>query len=312
MKVMVTGAGGFLGSHICQYFGERGHPIAAVGRFAADVAVVQGYPGLELLAGMTLPDPAFVRAVTAFRPDLVVHAAASAKVADSVARPYFDFQQSVDVCAFVLDTLRQHVPNASFVLLSSAAVYGNPTELPICEAMPCAPVSPYGYHKWLCELVVEEYRTLFGMRASVLRIFSAYGERLRRQVVHDLCRQMLEGDGPVRVFGSGAESRDFLHARDVAQAIACVARAPSGSPSVFNVASGSETRIDALTEALVEVLGCTRSITFTGESLPGYPTNWRADVSRLAALGFQPDVPLRDGLTRYAAWLGRGADVQSQ
>ncbi|MBM4357068.1 MAG: NAD-dependent epimerase/dehydratase family protein [Deltaproteobacteria bacterium] len=303
MKVMVTGAGGFLGSHICQYFGERGHPVAAVGRFAADIPVVKSYPRLELLAGMTLPDPAFVRAVTTFRPDLVVHAAASAKVADSVARPYFDFQQSVDVCAFVLDTLRQHVPETTFVLLSSAAVYGNPMALPIREGMPCAPVSPYGYHKWLCELVVEEYRALFGLRTSVLRIFSAYGERLRRQVVHDLCRQALEGEGPVRVFGTGSESRDFVHARDVAQAIECVAHAPSGSPSVFNVASGSETRIDALVRTLLDVLGCTRSVTFTGESLPGYPTNWRADVSRLASLGFQPGVTLDDGLTRYARWL---------
>ena len=99
MKVMVTGAGGFLGSHICQYFGEAGHPVAAVGRFATDVAFASSYPGLELLAGMTLPDPAFVRAVTTFKPDLVVHGAASAKVAESVTRPYFDFQQSVDVCA---------------------------------------------------------------------------------------------------------------------------------------------------------------------------------------------------------------------
>ncbi len=303
MKVMVTGAGGFLGSHICQYFGEAGHPVAAVGRFATDVAFASSYPGLELLAGMTLPDPAFVRAVTTFKPDLVVHGAASAKVAESVTRPYFDFQQSVDVCAYVLDTLRQHAPRATFVLLSSAAVYGNPPELPIREETGPQPMSPYGYHKWLCELVVEEYRTLFGMRTATLRIFSAYGERLQRQVVHDLCTQMLTRGDDVRVFGTGHETRDFVHARDVAQAVECVAKAPLVGPAVFNVASGVETSVASLTELLARQLDCRKHITFTDETLPGYPTNWRANISKLEALGYRERVTLADGLHRYCRWL---------
>jgi len=303
MRVMVTGAGGFLGSHLCQYFGERGNAIAAVGRFAGDAAISSAYPGLELLAGMTLPDPAFVRAVTAFKPDVVVHAAASAKVADSVARPYFDFQQSVDVCAFVLDTVRQHAPSAAFVLLSSAAVYGNPSDLPIREDAPCAPMSPYGYHKWLCELVVEEYRSLFGVRASVLRIFSAYGERLGRQVVHDVARQMLEGQGDVKVFGTGAESRDFVHARDVAHAVECALTASAGQPATYNVGSGVETTVQELVTILARVLNCDRRVMFTDEKLPGYPTNWRADMTRLEGLGFRPKVGLESGLAKYGRWL---------
>ncbi len=300
---MVTGAGGFLGSHICRYFGRSGHPVAAVGRLATERGLTADYPGLDLLAGMTLPDPAFVRAVTNWKPDLLVHAAASARVAASAAEPYTDFQESVDLCAYALDTVRKHAPNAAFVLLSSAAVYGNPSDLPIHEGTRLAPLSPYGYHKWLCELLVDEYRSLFGVRASSLRIFSAYGEGLRRQVVHDLCTQMLEGTEPIRVFGTGRETRDFVHANDVARAIEYVANAPAGSPPCYNVASGRELRIDELARTLASAVGCQRPLVFTDEQLPGYPTHWRADIARLAALGYRAEVRLEAGLADYARWL---------
>ncbi len=181
-SLLVTGAGGFLGSHICQYFGARGHKIAALGRFASDDSLDAMYPNLRLLAGMTLPDPAFIKAVRHFRPDLVVHCAGTASVAASVQRPYTDFQSTVEVCAFVLNTLHDHAPGCKFILLSSAAVYGEPSTLPVSESTPCDPISPYGYHKWLCELLVREYRSLFNMNASSLRIFSAYGERQQRLV----------------------------------------------------------------------------------------------------------------------------------
>lgn len=316
MKVLVTGAGGFLGAHICQHFGQAGHAIAAVGRFAGDAAIAARYPNLELLAGMTLPDPAFERAVTAFQPEVVVHCAASALVTDSVRRPYFDFKQSVDVCASTLEVLHQNVPNCVFVLLSSASVYGNPAMLPIDERAPCAPLSPYGYHKWLSELVVEEYRTLFGMRTAILRIFSAYGEGLRRQVLFDLCSKMTGPEDQVSVFGTGRESRDFVHAADVAQAVQCVAAAaaegPPGtsrsSPSaevsrgIYNVGSGNETTVADLAGLLADELHCRKPIAFTNEQLPGYPTNWRADIAALEAIGYRPRVGLRAGLAAYCRW----------
>ena len=302
MRVLVTGAGGFLGSHICQHFGAAGHAIAAVGRFATDDRVAAAYPGLTLLAGMTLPDPAFVRAVKSFRPELVVHCAAGANVADSLEHPYRDFQGSVDGCAYVLHVLRESAPEAGFVLLSSAAIYGNPATQPIAEDARCAPNSPYGYHKWLCELVVEEYRTLFGMRTAILRVFSAYGEGLRRQVVHDLCRRIAGSDPEVRVVGTGHESRDFVHARDVARAVDCASRALGAGPPIYNVASGSETTVRELAALLAELLDCNKPIVFTDEQLPRSPSNGSADVSRMIAAGFRAEVPLREGLAGSCRW----------
>ena len=207
-RVLITGAGGFLGSHIAHHFGALGHSVAAVGRFAVTASGTGSYPNLWKLGGMTLPDQALHAIIRDFRPTLLVHCAGTASVADSMQQPYQDFCKTVQVCAFTLEAVRSCAPDCRFVLLSSASVYGNPESLPIPETAPLRPVSPYGYHKMLCETLAEEYATLHGMKVAVLRIFSAYGERLRRQVIHDICLKFADpATAGVEVFGTGHESR---------------------------------------------------------------------------------------------------------
>lgn len=300
-RVLVTGAGGFLGRHICRYFGERGHAVAAVGRFNTTAEGSQDYPNLWRFCGMTLPDHAFVKAVREFQPQLVVHAAGTASVPESVQDPYRDFRNTVDVWAFVLETLRQECPDSTIALLSSASVYGNPLSLPIPETAACRPISPYGYHKWLCELLAEEYRHLHGLQVAVLRIFSAYGDHLRKQVVYDLCRKIMDPQTEsVEVYGTGDESRDFIHALDVAQAVDRIWGAEA--QGTFNVASGAQTTIRELVTLLEGTLKSEKPIVFSGASRSGDPRNWQANIGKLAGLGFAPNVPLPVGVERFCSW----------
>jgi UDP-glucose 4-epimerase len=141
-RVLVTGAGGFLGSHICHYMGRQGHIIAAVGRFSLLPEMLEFYPNLWKLCGMSLPDESFVQVVREFQPTLLIHCAGVASVPESVQNPHKHFQRTVDICAFTLDTVRQNAPECRFVLMSSAAVYGNPKSLPIDENTDCRPISP--------------------------------------------------------------------------------------------------------------------------------------------------------------------------
>ena len=130
------------------------------------------------------------------------------------------FSRQQGVTAFLLETLRTYLPSCRFVFLSSAAVYGNPQQLPSPRRSPCHPISPYGYHKYICEMLCREYGSIYSIKSSVLRIFSAYGERLRKQVIFDLCRKFSDPAlKTVEVYGTGDETRDFIHARDIAQAI---------------------------------------------------------------------------------------------
>ena len=250
---------------------------------------------------MNLPDKTFISIIGEFQPDLLIHCAGSASVPYSMQEPYDDFRQSAGVTAFILETIRKHRHSCHFVFLSSAAVYGNPSKLPVGEESPCRPISPYGYHKSMCEMLCKEYETIYGVRSSVLRIFSAYGERLRKQVIFDLCRKF---SGPslktVEVYGTGEETRDFIHARDIAQAIDRIHNA--GGPGIFNVASGIQTSIREVIELIKNCFRSNKEIVYSGSTRPGDPLYWQADISRLSSSGFRQEIPLNEGIRNYCRW----------
>lgn len=299
-NILVTGAGGFLGSHICRYFGGLGYKIAAVGRFSSSLQTVNSYPNLWKFSGMTLPDSRFINLVREFQPDLLIHCAGTSSVANSVNQPYQDFQNTVEVVAFTLEVIRKEAPNCRYILLSSAAVYGNPNNLPINESAPCKPVSPYGYHKMICEMMVEEYATLYGISTVVLRIFSAYGEGLCRQVVFDLCKKFTSQNENVEVYGTGNESRDFIHVLDIARAIDYIIL--NDATGIFNIAAGQQTTISELVELLSKAFNSQKTILFSGKVKPGDPLNWQADITRLKDFGYEPRVNLAEGVTNYVKW----------
>ncbi|MZP43111.1 NAD-dependent epimerase/dehydratase family protein [Heliobacterium gestii] len=293
---MVTGANGFLGSFFCNYFSEQGHAVLALSRKFSDTS-----PCVWERCEMTLPDSRFVERVCSFRPTVLIHCAGTSSVAVSYEAPYEDFLNSPSTCAFVLETLRTAADHCFFVLVSSASVYGNPPQLPVAELAPVAPLSPYGYHKWMSEKVVEEYSRCYGIRGLTLRVFSAYGEGLRKQVVFDLCRKLLTpGVDVVEVFGTGEESRDFIHVADIALAIDTLLT--HGETGVFNIASGSEVPIRTLVTLIKRCLQVEKPVCFTGSVRVGDPMRWQADISKISRLGFQPTIMLEQGIKRYCDW----------
>lgn len=300
-RILVTGAAGFLGSHICTYFGKRGHSIAALDKFSPAHIPVELFPNLSGFFSISLPDNTFATILRQFEPSLLVHCAGSASVPYSMQEPYDDFRQSAGMTSFILETLRKHMPECHFVFFSSAAVYGNPGTLPVREKTPCRPISPYGYHKHVCELLCEEYTSLYGIKSSVLRIFSAYGERLRKQVVFDLCRKFSDPlQDTVNVYGTGDETRDFIHAGDIAQSVERIHF--SGDSGVFNIASGTQTRISEIAEMIRDCFRSEKNIIYSGTSRPGDPLYWEADISRITSLGFRQGVPLDEGIRKYCTW----------
>ena len=122
---------------------------------------------------------------------------------------------------------------ARLLLVSSAAVYGDPERLPVSEDAPLAPISPYGRHR----AEAEEVALQSGAPVVIARVFSAYGEGLRRQVLWDVAQRALVG-GPVELSGTGEETRDFVHARDVAAAISAIAQRSAFDGEIVNVATG--------------------------------------------------------------------------
>ena len=151
------------------------------------------------------------------------------------------------------------------------------------------------------ELLCHEYREIYGIESVVLRIFSAYGPGLAKQVVFDIYQKFAHLD-QVSLFGNGNESRDFIYATDIAAAVELVASSSKAS-GVYNLASGRETSIRELAETIQSILGSEKAISFSQQERKGDPGRWRADISRIQALGFEPKTSLVDGLKLVAEHL---------
>jgi UDP-glucose 4-epimerase len=284
--VLVTGAQGFLGGYVMAEGRRRGLDVVDFGP-------------------ARLPSSDVAARIHQVLPVGVIHLAGPSSVGASIQSPHEDFVGIVDGTACLLDALRKHAPGARVVLASSAAVYGEPASLPVNEGAPPRPLSPYGYHKLMAEMLVEEASRVRGTWAAVARIFSGYGPGLRRQVVFDLAVQALRGEDIV-IDGTGDESRDFVHGRDVAGALVALLESAPGQAERYNVATGTESTIGDLA-ALVSRLSHGRPVHVTGHGRAGDPKRWCADVHALGALGFVPRTNLEDGVREILTWLANDA-----
>lgn len=296
-RVLITGVAGFLGRYLARQFVREGWAVTGLDEVSPENVQL----GAVAYRRMQLPGAGLTEVLRESPPDVCVHCAGRASVGLSMDDPAADFRGNAVLTFELLEALRRHAPHCRFLLLSSAAVYGNPATLPVAEDHPIAPLSPYGYHKRQAELLCEEYSRIYGLPTASARIFSAYGPGLRRQLVWDVCEKVLS-TGRLALRGTGGESRDFIHAADIARGLLVLATKAPCEGEIYNLASGRETTVAELATLLVAALGSKAVATFDGVATPGDPLHWRADITRISALGFTPSIPLEQGLHAAAAW----------
>lgn len=298
-KVLITGALGFIGGKMIEKFVDSG-------------AQVIGWDIAEgIRCGVTVrkvdmgDEAAVVEALEACTPDIIIHCAGSADVGKSVKDPAMDYHGNVTLTHHLMFAMHKlGLEKTRFVFLSSAGVYGNPTKLPITEDMPLNPLSPYAVHKVMCEELCKYFANNYGMDVKVARIFSAYGAGLKKQIFWDMYNKS-QNTGRLDMFGTGDESRDYIHVDDVIEALYLLATTESDQV-IFNVANGEEITIREATECFADCAGIAKDkIAFNGVVREGDPLNWCADISRIRRLGYKKSVEMKVGLEDYVDWVSK-------
>lgn len=292
---LITGVAGFLGRYVARHFAREGWRVIGLDEIPPENVQLP----MVTYRRVALPHPELAEIVRAEAPQVCVHCAGRASVGLSMEDPAADFRGNTVLVFEILEALRRQAPGCRFLFLSSAAVYGNPATQPVLETHPVQPLSPYGYHKRQAELLCEEFSRIYGLPTAAARIFSAYGPGLRRQVVWDICAKVLT-TGKLELHGTGTESRDFIHAADIARALHTLATAAPAQAEIYNLASGREVTIAHLAGTLLAALGSSVQPAFNGVATPGDPRQWRADISKITELGFVPAIPLEQGLQGVA------------
>ena len=295
MKILIIGSSGFIGSHLVQYFAKKG--LAVLG---CDIKPSLTDNKTTVLLPADIHDYTGLFKNKNF--DYCINASGSASVPFSIVNPAEDFHLNVANVNLILHAIRNENPACGFINFSSAAVYGNPASLPVKEEAKLAPVSPYGFHKMISEQICAEFWKLYKIRTCSLRVFSAYGPGLRKQIFWDLY-QKTNSSSTIELFGTGEESRDFIYIEDLCNAVNCIIlNAPMNGESI-NVASGAEITIHSAVESFMKGYHPLTKFIFNGQEKPGDPLNWQADVSRLRSYGFIPTYSLQQGIENYCTWL---------
>jgi UDP-glucose 4-epimerase len=296
--VLVTGVAGFIGRYIARTFANQGWSVIGISSSPPENA-----PLLNLKAyhRLRLPHQGLHDLLRQYSPQLCIHCAGRASVNLSINDPVNDFYENSALVLETLNAIRLNAPQCRFISLSSAAVYGNPQSLPVSETQSCAPLSPYGFHKWQCEQLCAEFAKVYDLPTASVRIFSAYGPGLRRQVLWDICHKALI-QGEVKLQGTGQESRDFVHVLDIANALMVIANHAPMQGEAYNLGSGREVSIAELANLVLTALEFPDAPQFDGVVPLGTPLNWQADMTKLKAMGFEPTVALERGVKIFVEW----------
>ena len=233
--------------------------------------------------------------------DVCINASGSANVGYSIKEPLVDCELNFLNVEKMLNAIYQTQKNCTYILLSSAAVYGNPQKIPIDEVSEVTPVSPYGFHKSYAENACKMYSKIYGLKTFVLRLFSVYGIGQQKLLLWDLVNKFIKND-VVQLFGTGKESRDFINVLDVVNSIKVLINQNNLESCIFNVANGEQIQIQTVAELVKKSLMIEKDIVFTGEVRAGDPLNWEADITKLKNLGYTKKISIDQGIDEYVNW----------
>jgi nucleoside-diphosphate-sugar epimerase len=302
-RIVVTGGGGFVGSHLCEALLQRGDQVVAVDNFCTsrreNIAHLLDNPAFELVVADVSAELPVAGTVNG-----ILHFASPASPPEYLQMPL----ETLDVGSIgtrrALDLARAH--DARFLLASTSEVYGDPLVHPQPESYlgnvdSVGPRAVYDEAKRFAETVTMTYHRLYGLPTSIVRIFNTYGPRLRPgdgRVVSNFLDQAIDGK-PLTIYGSGEQTRSFCYVEDEVRGILALLDSDLVDP--VNIGNPAEFTMLELAKLVCEVAGSAEELVY--EPLPtGDPTKRKPDITRARELlHWEPKIELREGLARMHA-----------
>lgn len=310
--IVVTGAAGFIGSHVSEALTARGDRVIGLDNFDPyyDPAIKRRNVGeleqsdlFRLIEG-DIRDAAAVEEAFAEGADGVIHLAARAGVRPSIEQPLEYASTNVDGTVNMLEAARIHEVDR-FIFGSSSSVYGAASEVPFSEEQRIdEPISPYAATKVAGEALCYTWHHLYDLPMVMLRFFTVFGPRQRPDLAINKFVRLLEAGEPIPQFGDGSSSRDYTYVADIARGI-IAALDSSYDFEIINLGSSSPIRLDEMIAAVGEAVGVEPEVNVL-ENQPGDVPRTYADVSRAKRLlGWEPEWTLAEGLREFVAWYRR-------
>jgi len=298
-KILITGAKGFIGSNVCRYFKNLGYQTYGIGHGGLSVDESKRI-GLDFWIKGNISIDSIREFDETF--DLIVHCGGSGSVGFSVENPYQDFKKTVDGTLEVLEYIRLHNKNAHLIYPSSPAVQGECPDKPIKEEYIGKPASPYGYHKKIAEDLCRSYSDKYDIKVTILRLFSVYGNGLKKQLLWDASNKIIDAKDKVVFWGTGEETRDFIHIQDVLIIIEKLLSIEK-KYTVINGGSGEKYTIKEVVYLIRKLLNSNCEIEFNKQTNIGNPIYYWASIEELSKITKHKYSSLEDGLEMYINWV---------
>ncbi|BAZ30536.1 NAD-dependent epimerase/dehydratase [Cylindrospermum sp. NIES-4074] len=309
-KIIVTGAAGFIGSHLAEALLLQGEEVIGVDEFndyyepifkRKNAAKLESFPNFQLIEG----DIQFLDWQTLLKEvELVYHQAAQAGVRASWGKGFRTYtERNINATQVLLEAIKDAQNLKRLVFASTSSVYGDAETLPTHEEIIPLPVSPYGITKLAAERLCGLYHKNFGVPCVSLRYFTVYGPRQRPDMAfHKFFRTILQ-DEAIPVYGDGQQTRDFTFVSDVIAANLAAATIPAAVGEIFNIGGGSRVVLAEVLDTIADIVGKPIKRNHIEKAM-GDARHTAADVSKARKiLGYQPQVSLREGLTQEWHWV---------
>jgi UDP-glucose 4-epimerase len=305
VKILVTGAAGFIASHVADAYVNAGHEVVILDDLSRG-AMRNVNPNARFYQ-CDIRDRAGVENIVASeKPAIVNHHAAQMDVRRGVREPLFDAQVNIIGSLNLIEASLAHGVKRFIYAATAGAGYGEPKQMPVPEDYPINPITPYGISKHTIEHYLFTFQFLYGLSYVVLRYGNVYGPRQNSQgeagVFAIFCKQMLASIQPV-IYGDGKKLRDYVYISDVVAAN--VAALERGSNEIFNISSGLTTADLEVFQTVRQLLGKQVEPTYVARR-PGEIDNICLDISKAkSVLGWQPRVKLAEGADLAVAYFQR-------